>query len=99
MYMTIDAFARKRKYLSLMVAAFGLLSGSVALAEIAGSSEPSHYTWSIDSQTRAEGGITRYSGVDTSNPVDASAGNFGRGTTATTSAVTTGSNSEEVIAL
>jgi hypothetical protein len=171
MYMAISRFAHKRKHLSLILAAFCVLSALVALADIAsnefstaastnvtiinvqinkpsnvsqndilvadvvvnggdaatitapsgwtlirrtdndtntamasyykvaGSSEPSSYTWSIDSQTRAEGGITRYSGVDMSNPVDTSAGNFGRGTTATTSAITTASNNEGVIAL
>ena len=171
MHMTNGALARKRNYLSLIFAAFGLLTASVALADIvsgefstaastnvtitqlqinkpanvaqndvlianvvvnggdaaaitapsgwtlikrndndsntamasyykvAGSSEPSSYTWDVDSQTRAEGGITRYSGVDSSNPVDTSAGNFGRGTVATTSPITTAASNEEVIAL
>jgi hypothetical protein len=67
--------------------------------KVAGASEPSDYTWNIDSQTRAEGGITRYSGVSATNPIDTSAGNFGRGTAATTTPITTSSANEEVITL
>ena len=46
----------------------------------AGASEPSNYKWTIDTQTRAVGGITPYSGVDASNPIDVAAGNTGFGT-------------------
>lgn len=67
--------------------------------KIAGASEPSNYTWTINGQTTAEGGITDYSGVDTSNPIDTVASNTGLGTQATTSAITTNSANEEVVAV
>jgi hypothetical protein len=57
------------------------------------------YTWTIQDQTRAEGGITGYSGVDTSSPVDVASTNTGRSKIATTTAVTTSTGNEEVIAL
>jgi hypothetical protein len=71
----------------------------VSFWKVAGASEPSSYTWQLSPQTRAEGGITRYTGVDTTNPIDAAAGNFGHGNTATTSAITTTGANEEVVAL
>ena len=55
--------------------------------------------WTIDEQTKAVGGITPYSGVDTTNPVDVFAGNSSFGIVATTSAITTSAANEEVIAL
>jgi hypothetical protein len=70
----------------------------ISYYKVAGASEPTNYTWTIDTQTRAEGGITQYSGVDTSNPIDAFAGNFSRGKVATTSSITTSSANEEVVA-
>src|SRR5215470_15599948 len=36
--------------------------------KLAGGSEPSTYDWAVDGQTTEEGGITVYSGVDTSSP-------------------------------
>jgi hypothetical protein len=60
----------------------------ISYYKVAGASEPSNYTWTIDTQTRAEGGITQYSGVDTSNPIDVAMGNLGRGKVATTSLIT-----------
>jgi hypothetical protein len=57
------------------------------------------YTWTIQDQTRAEGGITGYSGVDTSSPIDVASTNTGRSKIATTTAVTTSASNEEVIAL
>jgi hypothetical protein len=66
--------------------------------KVAGASEPSTYTWSIDEQTKAVGGITPYSGVDAVNPIDTAAGSSGFGTLATTSAVTTTAANEEIIA-
>jgi hypothetical protein len=71
----------------------------VSYWKIAGASEPTSYIWTLTPQTRAEGGITRYTGVDTSNPIDASAGNTGRGKVATTSSVTTTADNDEVVAL
>lgn len=67
--------------------------------KIAGPSEPASYTWAVDHQTTMEGGITPYSGVDTANPIDASVGNAGFGTVATTTAVTTSSANEVVVSL
>lgn len=64
-----------------------------------GPSEPGTYTWTIDEQTKAVGGITPYSGVSISNPIDAVAGNTGFSTTATTSTITLSGTNEEVIAL
>ena len=39
--------------------------------KVAGSSEPSSYTWILDGSRRVAGGITAYSGVDTAQPIDA----------------------------
>jgi hypothetical protein len=64
-----------------------------------GSSEPGSYTWTIQDQTRAGGGITDYSGVDTINPIATFSANTGRGRIATTSAITTAHPGEEIIAL
>jgi hypothetical protein len=61
--------------------------------------EPSSYSWTMNTQTRAVGGITRYSGVDTTHPIDVSSGNTGFSTSATTTAVTTGASNEEVVAM
>ena len=69
----------------------------VSYYKVAGVSEPGDYTWSISPQTRAIGGITQYSGVDASNPIDTSAGNFGLSDVATTSSITTSSANEEVV--
>src|SRR5438046_695849 len=38
--------------------------------KVAGASEPSSYTWTVNNQTTAEGAITPLTGVDTSNPID-----------------------------
>ncbi|OGG58839.1 hypothetical protein A2765_00460 [Candidatus Kaiserbacteria bacterium RIFCSPHIGHO2_01_FULL_56_24] len=67
--------------------------------KVATASEPTTYTWTIDQQTKAVGGITPYSGVDTANPIDTVAGNIGLGTLATTSVITTSVANEEVVAL
>jgi hypothetical protein len=67
--------------------------------KIAGASEPSNYSWTINTQTRAVGGITRYSGVDTTNPIDVSSGNTGFSSSATSTAVTTTGANEEVVAV
>ena len=67
--------------------------------KIAGGSEPSSYEWQINGQTTAEGGITRYTGTHTSDPIDAASGNTGLGTTATTSAITTTAASDTIVTL
>jgi hypothetical protein len=69
----------------------------ISYYKVAGASEPANYTWTIDTATRAEGGITQYKGVDTSNPIDVALGNFSRGKVATTSSITTSSANEEVV--
>lgn len=73
--------------------------GIESYQKIAGTLEPTSYTWTITPQSRAVGGITRYSGVSVSNPIDASAGNIGRGTTATTSSITTTVANAKIVAL
>ena len=60
--------------------------------------EPSSYTWTVDQQTRAVGGITPYSGVDVTNPIDSFGVNTGFGTSATTSSVTASLANEQVVA-
>jgi hypothetical protein len=67
--------------------------------KVAGSSEPSNYTWVLDTQTRAVGGITPYSGIDATNPIDTSSSNSGFSNSATTTSITTAAANEEVIAL
>jgi hypothetical protein len=67
--------------------------------KIAGGSEPGSYEWVISGSLTAEGGITRYTGVDTSNPIDAFAENSGLSITATTSVITTTVASGTVVAL
>ena len=67
--------------------------------KVTGASEPASYTWTIDQQTRAVGGITPYSGVDNINPIESSGVNTGYGTLATTSAITTSLANDEVVAL
>lgn len=64
-----------------------------------GTSEPVTYTWTIDEQTKAVGGITPYSGVDAINPIDSVAGNTGFGTIATTTAITASAANEEIVTL
>ncbi len=63
------------------------------------SSEPSTYTWIITPQNRAAGGITRYSGVDVTNPIDAFATSTGRGVTATAPSITTTFGKDRIVAL
>lgn len=73
--------------------------GIASYYKVATANEPSTYTWSIAPQTRAVGGITRYSGVDSTNPVDVSGSATGRGTNATAPSVTTTSLGDKVIHL
>lgn len=44
--------------------------------KIAGSSEPASYTFNFNSTQQAVAGVTAYSGVSTTNPVDASSGQY-----------------------
>lgn len=73
--------------------------GIVSYWKIAGASEPASYNWTLSPQTRAQGGITRYQGVDVADPIDTAAGNTGRGTTATGPSITTTTDNAEVVAL
>jgi hypothetical protein len=48
--------------------------------KVAGSGEPVSYTWTFSTSKKASGGISRYTGVDNTNPIDASSGATGSGT-------------------
>jgi hypothetical protein len=71
----------------------------ISYYKIASASEPSNYTWTIDHQTTAKGTISQYTGIDSSNPIDSSAGNTGFGTIATTTSLTTSLNNEQIVTL
>nr|MBA2645451.1 fibronectin type III domain-containing protein [Pyrinomonadaceae bacterium] len=51
---------------------------------VAGSSEPASHTWTFSAAQTATGGIAAYSGVDNTNPVDASGGQTNASSTALT---------------
>ena len=65
--------------------------------KIASASEPANYTWTMDQQTRAVGGITPYSGIDAVNPIDSVGANIGYSATATTTPITATYANEEVV--
>jgi hypothetical protein len=65
---------------------------------VAGSSEPSSWTWTLGSSRRASGGIVAYSGVDANVPIDASAAASGTSGNATAPSVTTNVGGDTVIA-
>ena len=67
--------------------------------KVVGSSEPNSYEWTISPQARATGGITRYSGISGSSPIDTFAGATGRSNLATAPAVTTTADNEHVMTL
>ncbi|MFZ6014785.1 MAG: peptidoglycan-binding protein [Patescibacteria group bacterium] len=77
--------------------------GNVVLAsyyKVAGGSEPSSYTWTLSrafGNSRASGGIIRYSGVNNSDPIDASSGNTGNGSTASAASIDTVWNNDRVV--
>jgi hypothetical protein len=48
--------------------------GTHTYYKVATASEPASYTWTFGESRRAAGGIIRYTGVDTSNPIVTSAG-------------------------
>jgi len=59
-------------------------SSNIATAtyyKVAGSSEPTSYTWNFGTSGEASGGIASYSGVDTTNPIDANDAQYNNGTT------------------
>ncbi len=63
--------------------------GIASYYRVAVAGEPASYTWTISPNARASGGILRYTGADTSNPINISSTNTGSGTTVTASTVTT----------
>jgi len=66
---------------------------------IATSSGAAFDTWTINPSTRAVGGMTRFTGIDTTNPVDAMASSTGFGTYATTTSVTTTRNGDQILTI
>jgi len=69
----------------------------ISYYHVAGASEPSSYTWSYSPSRTAVGGISAYSGVDTTIPVDLSASASGSSGNATSASVTTTAASELVL--
>jgi hypothetical protein len=61
--------------------------------------EPSSYSWNVSPQTRAAGGITRYSGLNNTNPIDVIASSTGRGQVATAPTITTSNPNEQILAV
>ncbi len=72
--------------------------GIVTFFKFAAADEPSSYTWTLTPQTRSQGGITHYSGVDTEDPIEIAAGLTGRGKTATSPPVTVSAGAMTVAA-
>ncbi|MCC6458270.1 MAG: hypothetical protein IT328_25175 [Caldilineaceae bacterium] len=68
--------------------------GQAIYSKVAGGTEPASYIWTFSSgQTRAAGGILRYTGVDPVNPIVTAAGNVGEGDILTATSVTAEANS------
>lgn len=65
--------------------------------KVAGASEPSSFTWTVNNQTTGEGAITPFTGVDASNPIDVVADSTGFGTVATTASITTTGANDVVV--
>ena len=61
-----------------------------------GINESSSYTWVVDGQTTAQGGIVAYTGVDAMNPIDDSAGNIGYSIQATSTPINASAANEMV---
>jgi Calcineurin-like phosphoesterase len=78
-------------------------TSSIAMAsyyKIAGSAEPSSYTFSFDSAQPATGGMAHYSGVSVSDPVDVSSGQYNPNTaTVTFAPLTTSYPNDLLVAL
>ena len=76
-------------------------TGSIGVAiyyKVAGSSEPSSYSFSFSSYDDASGGIAAYSGVDTASPIDASSGKYNSdSSTMTAPSVTTTTPSDMLL--
>ena len=67
--------------------------GQAMYYKVATGAEPASYTWNFNQANKAAGGILRYSGVDTANPIIASSGNSGDGSTLTGLSVASEANS------
>ena len=55
---------------------------TAAYVRVASATEPSSYTWTFNASHEASGGISGYSGVNTTSPVDASASQYNSSTNA-----------------
>lgn len=64
---------------------------------VAGSGEPTSYSWALGSTRQASGGITDYSGVNSVAPIDASASASGASGNAVAGSVTTSVANDQVI--
>ena len=65
--------------------------------KVAGSSEPSSYSWGLGSTRQASGGIIDYSGVNDTAPIDASASASGASGNAVAGSLTTSVPNDQVI--
>ncbi|HEX8939789.1 MAG TPA: cadherin-like domain-containing protein, partial [Candidatus Limnocylindrales bacterium] len=63
------------------------------------SAEPTSYVFSLSGKQNVVAGIVAYRGVDASNPIDASAGQSGSGSSPSAPSVTTSSTSDMLIAV
>ena len=64
----------------------------------AGGAEPASYSWTWGTSIRASGGILAYSGVDGTNPIDASSGASGSNNLPTAPSLTTTANDAVLVA-
>ncbi len=65
--------------------------------KVAGASEPSTYSWTFSTAGEASGGIADYSGVDTTNPIDASNAQFNQSTASTDNAGVTTTTANDML--
>jgi len=65
-------------------------------SRVVGSLEPASYTWIIGGSQESSGGMIRYTGVDSANPIDISSSSNGNGSTATAPSVTTTVNDAKI---
>jgi hypothetical protein len=72
----------------------------VVYVRVIGGTEPSSYTWTLSGSRRVAGGITAYSGVDTTTPVDTSAASLNpSGTSVAAPSITTTRDGAMVVEL
>ena len=70
--------------------------GSAIYRKFATGSEPASYTWNFNQSVSANGGIIRYTGVDSANPIIASSGAGGDSGNPTATSITAEANSKLV---